>query len=130
MQSIKQLSSRRMIGLMLLSTQLAACTTWRVQQLAPARLMTERHPNSVRITRADQTRLVIAQPTIVGDTLIGAADVTRLGAGKPLHVAVDDIRLIETRQVDAGRTIALFLGVPAVAIATFMLLCTGECLER
>ena len=118
------------VGSVLLSTQVVACASWRTEQVSPAQVVAERHPQTVRVTRSDQSRIVLTKPTIVGDTLMGVQGATRLGEGQGFHIPLADIRLLETRRMDPGRTIALLVGVPAAAILTFALLCTGECLER
>jgi hypothetical protein len=80
------------------------------------------------VTRADHSRVVLQQPTVVVDTLVGA-----VAAGQPggeARIALPDVRRIEVRRFSAGRTIGLAAAVPVVALGVFLLTCTGECLER
>jgi hypothetical protein len=72
--------------------------------------------------------VVLQQPTIVADTLVGAA-ASRRPPGE-LRIALADVQRIEVRHVSAGRTIGLAVAVPVVALGVFLLACTGECLER
>jgi hypothetical protein len=119
---------RRARPLLLLLCYASGCTSWQVQQIAPAQLVADRHPSTVRVTRADHSRLVLQQPAIVADTLVGAE-----ASGRPAgeaRIAVSDVQRIEVRHVSAGRTIGLALAVPVVALGVFLLSCTGECLER
>jgi len=72
--------------------QMAACSSWRVEQVPPAQLVTEKSPHEVRISRVGQAPLVVAKPTIVGDSLIGVAQ------GATHGVPLADITTIATRQ--------------------------------
>jgi len=93
--------------LLVLLIYLSGCTSWHVQQVAPAQVITDGHPSTVRVTRADQSRVVLRHPTIVDDTLVGALD-SGQAAGEG-RIALSDVKRIEVRHGDPGRTIGLAL---------------------
>jgi SAM-dependent methyltransferase len=116
------------VALLLGLSNLSGCTSWQEKEVAPAQLVADQHPSTVRVTRADQSRVVLQQPTIGGDTLVGM-----VAAGRPrgeTRIALADVKRIEVRHFSAGRTIGLAAAVPAVALGVFLVTCTGECLER
>lgn len=80
---------------------LSACTSWRVQQVAPAVLLREMQPDMVRIDRADGARLVLTRPMLVGDSVQA-----RQGT-----VAVADITSIAVRRLDPLKTGGLVGGI-------------------
>jgi hypothetical protein len=104
------------LGLCLLPAPLLQCTSWRVQGIAPAALITEQHPGKVRIRRADSTVIVLDQPRIEGDSIIG-----RKGA-----VAVADATAIGVRKFDTLKTLGLVLAIP---VAAAIVCAATECLD-
>jgi hypothetical protein len=105
---------RRARPLLLLLIYLSGCTSWQVEQVAPAQLIAERQPSRVRVTRADQSRVVLRDPTIVGDTLVGALDSAK--AVWESRVALSEVQRIEVRHGDAGRTIGLALAAAGLVV--------------
>lgn len=108
---------RRARPLLLLVIYLLGCTSWQVQQVAPPQLIAERQPSRVRVTRADQSRVVLRDPTIVGDALVGALDSAK--AVWESRVALSEVQRIEVQHGDAGRTIGL--AVLAAGLVVFAL---------
>jgi hypothetical protein len=54
-----------------LGLQAEACMSWRTQAVSPEEVVA-RQPNQVRVTLANTSRMVIAHPAIIGDSLVGA----------------------------------------------------------
>ena len=105
----------RRTGAILLLTALAACSSWQVQPVAPAELVSGSSPSQVRVQLHDGRRLVLRQPSVRADSLVGWGD------GQ--SVAVAEIDSIALRRFDTPRTIGLtvlIFAVPAV-------LCAASC---
>ncbi len=93
----------------LLVMQVAGCVNWRVQAATPRELLDTTPPVLVRVTLADAREIVVSQPRISGDTLIG--DSPRGAVRLPLA----DIRLLATRRTNVLGTAGLvFLGLATV----------------
>jgi hypothetical protein len=105
---------RRPIACALLVWYLAACTTWHVQQAgSPPQIISAQQPPAVRLTRTNGSHVVVEEPRVVGgDSLAG------LLHGTPFTVAVSDVTQVAIKEVDAGRTIGLALGLVALALFT------------
>ena len=52
----------------------AGCTTWRVQWVSPETVIRRDQPGAVEVTRVDSSRVVLQDPRIVGDSLVGNVD--------------------------------------------------------
>ena len=108
--------------LVLLTASLTACTKWQVQAVSPQQLLAEGQPAQVRITRADQTAIVLHHPELVGDTLYGIA---RDGAGpaEPRQgVPLSDVAQVAIRKKDPLATDLLVFGSAAVAAGVGVLM--------
>jgi hypothetical protein len=109
-----RLRYRRSVAALVLAT-LGACSDWQVQPVAPAELVNGSSPSRVKVHLHDGRRLVLRQPAVRADSVVGAAD----GPG----VAVAEIDSIAVRRFSVPRTVgltALIVGVPA-------LLCSVGC---
>jgi hypothetical protein len=103
--------SRRPIAYALLLGYLPACTIWHFEDgVSPQQLIAAQHPNAVRVTLPDRSRIVLHQPRIAaGDSLSG------FHHGAPFSVAVSDVGCwVATRRVSIGRTLGLILGITMV----------------
>lgn len=69
--------------------------------MTPQAAIEAKHPDQIRVARADGTKQVLHQPAVVGDTLRGAP-----GEGV---IPMSDVRVVETRHVSGGRTMLLVL---------------------
>ena len=102
------LTARRSIyALTLVVCNAAGCTGWRqVHEGMPAAL--ERKPRELRITKADSSRIVVKAPALVGDTVVGAGNETRVPTAAIVRV--------ETRGLDGSNTAALIGGVGLLVV--------------
>jgi hypothetical protein len=113
----------RTIGwLAIVAASLTACSRWQVQSLAPEALLAERHPDRIRITRADRTTIVLRAPKVSGDTVYGSLREGPDTAARPEAVALADVAQVETRKLDPVATGALTLGSAAVIAGTVVVL--------
>src|SRR2546427_6672165 len=89
-----------------------------LSRLAPDAVLAIRQPAQLRVTRADGSRIVIEEPALVRDTLVGS------GRGphwrEEERVALADVREVATRRFDAGETIGLAAVVGAGLYAAFV----------
>ena len=58
--------------MLLMTVYGTACQSWHTERLAPDAVLATRQPAQLRVTRADGSRIVIEQPALVGDTLVGS----------------------------------------------------------
>jgi hypothetical protein len=94
---------------------LGACSSWQVQPVAPAELVSGSSPSQVRVQLHDGRRVVLRRPAVRSDSLVSAID--------DPGVAVGEIDSIAVRRFSVPRTVGLtvlIVGVPA-------LLCSVGC---
>lgn len=92
----------------------ASCHT--IRTVAPAQLKQERRPEQVWVTFPDKSTMLLKEPELAGDTLIGMV------YGEPERVPLSSSVSIRTRQAAPGKTIALAIGGGAAMIGLFMYL--------
>ena len=118
-----------------LAASAGACTSWQAVDVSPEQLLTEKHPDEIRVTRQDGSRVELVAPQAVGDTLVGvlhpssavigtvqpagvfgvASDGQTVTNDPHARIPFNDAVRIETNRVDAGRTVLLVIGMAAVA---------------
>lgn len=77
-----------------------ACASWRAQPLAPERIVSEMHPERVRVTLRDSSMLVLKEPVISGDSIAGEFNGTRTAIASH-RIARTEIR-VPNDPVDFG----------------------------
>lgn len=93
---------------LLLATLATACHSWRPVPLAPADSV--RLEREVRVERVDGFVAELVDVTITRDTVTGR--LARDGAdGRVLRIPRDSIRTLTARRTDAGKSVALGVGV-------------------
>jgi hypothetical protein len=108
------MSIRRVVSALLLVTYLPACTSFQATTQPVADLTAP--PKSVEKMRVITTKgatIELEYPRVVNDTLYGGPVTSTTKAG-PIAVPVTDIRTIEIRKSDGGKTVALIVGIGAV----------------
>jgi hypothetical protein len=104
--------------------QLTACTSWRVQPVSPARVISGARPRDVRVRlRHDSSTVVIPKARIDGDSIVGYWEPATFHF-TPRRVAVPlaDVEEVAVSRVDAGKTlfaviVGAFVGALVVRIA-------------
>ena len=91
----------RLPALLLLVLHLQACTAWVRSDLSPGVLIPADRPNEVRVETPDGDQVVIEDPEIRSDSIVGAS-----GAGP---VALADVTRIDVKQSSTGKTLLLML---------------------
>ncbi len=103
----------------------SGCSSWRLEQVAPAVAIEERRPEQVRITEPAGKTLVVLGPTVGGDTLRGRSALT----GYPVAIPLAEVLQLETRKsngVSSG-LVAAGIGVGAVGIGIAAACWMGGC---
>jgi hypothetical protein len=89
--------------------------------VSPEQLIATAHPNAVRVTRRDSSRIVLREPKIAaGDSLSGVHN------GAPASIAVSDVTQVAIRKVSAGKTIGLILGMSVVVGGAIVAMTVGS----
>ena len=110
-------------AVLILYLSLSACTSWRLNEVTPqAALQTQPAPKSMRVTLTDSSSIVINNPTMQGDTIVGV-DQTNAAVRVPL----DSVLGTETRHGDAGKSVLAVLGVAAAAFAVLAVVFVISC---
>jgi hypothetical protein len=101
---------RRLVAAITMMSYLAACTSWQVTQAVPERAM------HLRITQVDGTRMLLYDSRQIGDSVVGFAQSDSGSPSERLRVALPyaDLRKIERKQPNAGKTILAVVGLGAV----------------
>ena len=88
----------------------AGCTSWRVKEAAPQRAA------ELRITLADGRRLLLHDPQVQGDSLVGFTVQEQGSASERVRVAflTADLHRIEGRKLDGTKTGLAVIGLGAV----------------
>ena len=113
----------RAIAVVLIACQLSvACSSWRLETLSPAEVVTQQEPGEIRVSRANTASEVWYKPTIRGDTLVAWWDI--YGKTPDRRVPLADIQAVSTNHFSAAKTIPLvmvlgLLTAAAIAMATW-----------
>jgi hypothetical protein len=112
-------SLSRLIATLVSTTFAAACTSWHIQNAAPEQVIVRDHPDKLRVTRADSSRIVLSQPRVSGDSLFGFGNHAEVGM--PLL----DVSSVAERRFDVGKSIGLGVGIPAITVGILYLVACG-----
>ena len=101
---------KRFIAMIIMTSYLAACTAWRVQEVVPEKAA------QLRITMADGGRLLLRDPRVMGDSLVGFVVQGPVSPSERVRVAflAADLQRIEGRKVDASKTTLAVIGLGVV----------------
>ena len=91
------------------------CSSWHMRA-APTAADTASFAHPIRVTRSDQSVLVLDHARVNGDSLVGESD------GGRVAIALRDVQRIDERRVSAPRTTALVVGTALAALAALMIL--------
>jgi len=92
-----------------------ACTSWRMNTLSPQAVV-ESHPRALRVTRTDSSQVILNDPSLQGDSIVGISP-------RHMHVGVplDSIATTHTRRTSAVKTVFAVIGVGAAAFAALVI---------
>ena len=122
---IRRSQFTRFIACILLPTYLAACSSWKTQELSPDQVIAQEHPEKVLVKLADGSKLVLTQPQVSGDTLMG------IEGTEQRHIPLASVSAIELKESDAALTAAFIVGtvvvVGGVAFGLgYLIVCGGD----
>ena len=105
------------VGLTFWVAASAACTSWRVEEVSPAQLISEDNPSHLRVTLKDGSRVEMEHPETVGDTLVSRIqDPLPSGSGSSTErIPFSYVARIETKHTSPGKTAGLVVGLTALA---------------
>lgn len=106
----------------LLLSSVLACTRWQVEEISPERVVSEKKPSRIRVTRSDSTRVELVRPHVSGDSLIGSVT----PSGPPVSIPLSAVAHVSVAKAKPGATIALLLGIGAAALAVFVELALAQ----
>ena len=98
---------RRLGGVVLTA---AGCSSWQVTEVAPAELLQDEHPERLRITRGDSSRVILDHPRLAGDSLAGDT------AGTSVAIPLGDVQALAIRKGDAAKTVGLVAGLSVAGL--------------
>jgi hypothetical protein len=115
---------QRLCALVQLVVYLTGCTSWQVQPATPKELVATERPHIVRVTRSDDSRVVLNDPLVQGDTLYGAPVTSDSAAAQQrTGVPLSDVKEIAMRRSDPTRTTLLIVGL---GVALVSALCVAD----
>ena len=123
------MSARRIISCLLLPAYLSSCVTnWEVQRGSPEQVVEEEQPSQIRVTTTDHSEIVLDEPRVSGDTLIGLErDLSSYGSiyaapdrAAALEIPLADISHVAINKIDAEKSMKLGLGVVGVAFLVML----------
>jgi len=104
-------------------------------------VISQKHPDEIRVTLPNSSKVTLQQPTMEGDTLVGIvgghatttgggstgafgenATVTEVQGGTQLRLPVSDARYIETSHTSTGKTLGLVAGIAAVVFGAIIVM--------
>ncbi len=98
-----------------------ACSSWKVSTVPPQQLLANEHPAKIRITLADSSKVVLSQPELVEDTLVGQS------GDHQMRVVTADAVHLAVRKKDAVSTVGLIGGLWLVAFIASRETCYVYC---
>jgi hypothetical protein len=92
------------------------CAPWTTSSVELAQTVPIQQPDAVRVTLETGDRMVLTEPAILGDTLIGNQD------GTKIRVLVEDVRRVELRRLSLWKSVGVVLAIPATLVAVLSIL--------
>jgi len=117
---------RRVLSLLVsLSWLVNGCTGWRTEVAAPAVYIPSHHPESIRLTLQDSSRLALNFPEVVGDSIVGVIDRDLTS----IAFAQQDVPVFQVRGGDGGTAADLVPGIVGGLLAELaglhVVICAG-----
>ena len=111
----KRASPRRGIQVMGLAAVLGigACNTWHVETAPLAQVLEEQQPEVIRVTRGDDQRVPVYNPTVDGTNLRGLPTEQAI---TPISIPLRDIQSVATRRFSLGKTFLVVLAAAGGAV--------------
>ena len=122
------MNSRRILSCILLPAYLSSCiTNWEVQRASPEQVVEEQQPSQIRVTTTNQSEMVLDEPRVSGDTLIGLERDLSWGSiyaapdtAAALEIPLADISHVAIKKTDTGKSMKIGMGVVGVAFLVLL----------
>ena len=106
-----------------LTGPLSACHSWRVQAIAPKQFVIRDSTQRIRVLRLNGAQVTMKRAHVQGDTLYGRPTrIDKSASDTLVAIPLTDVRAIELRQGDAGKTTGLVLGILALVAGAVLVL--------
>ena len=115
----RQAALGRLFAAVVLTTFLLACTSWQVENAAPEQVIARDHPHRLRVDRKDSTQVILFQPRLSGDSLIG------FQSPSELSIPLSDVSSVAEHKLNVGETVGLAVGIPAMTLGVLYLISCG-----
>jgi hypothetical protein len=109
-----KMSRRPLLALLPLVVSVSGCFSWGTYP-TPAPSSSQRLPDPVLLTRHDQSRLILHEAMVYGDSIVGYEGPETL----PTTVALSDVRTMQARKKDYPRTRILAAGITVAAVLLY-----------
>lgn len=96
----------------------AGCSRWGITSVAPRAAVQDSRPETVRVTTFEGSTVILAQPEVRGDSLVG---LLQHNGNRTTTIPLGDVASLETRRFDAPGTIALIAVGGAAAFGLVLL---------
>jgi xanthine/uracil/vitamin C permease (AzgA family) len=80
------------------------CSRWGITSVAPRAAVQDSRPKAVRVTTFTGSSVILAEPSVRGDSLVG---LLRHNGNRATAVSLGDVASLETRRFDVPGTMAL-----------------------
>ncbi len=110
---------RRVILPLTLLAFLSACHKWVPLEPPLAQAITEGEPGTVRVTRTDNSRIVLKEPHISGDSLVAFEEGKE---AQTVALPLEDLQRVEEKRTNTPAIIGLVVGSLAAAYGVLILL--------
>ena len=108
---------RRVVLPLTLLAFLSACHKWVPLEPPVAQAITEEESGTVRVTLTDNSRMVLKEPRVSGDSLVALGDT--------VGVALDDVQQVEGRRANVLATVFLVAGAGVLALVGIVVVACG-----
>jgi len=106
MKALRSRYARCVLVPVMAVTVLSACSTWKVERLAPAQVVTEKQPDRVRLTTANRGRITLVNPWTADDAILGHPPHGRHALkSDTLRVPTYSVTRVEINNSDVARTL-------------------------
>ena len=112
---------RRVLVPVMAVSVLSACHQWKVQEMTPSQVVSEKEPGKIRLTMLDGDRIQIGDPMVANGEIVGhpvrrVTGHNRVIRSDTVRVVADSVSAVEIRQTDAFATgIGVLFGIVAAA---------------
>lgn len=122
--------TRRILSCILLPAYLSSCTAWHVQSASPAQVVQEEQPSRIRVTTTSDSVVILQEPRVSGDTLIGFVKRNFSGGtdtASALKIPLADISHVALHKTNAGKSVLLGLGIVVGLVAVISVVYVATC---